>query len=92
MQSKDDALPAATFNRWKFKGGLAVGACILGEKNLRTRYNILNFPALFLTLVGLQICLPGRYYSIASAEKSVGKFKMIYRVLTLRFFLLKCML
>ena len=59
---------------------------------VRSRYNILNFPALFLALVGLPFCPPGRYCSTASAEKSAGKFKMLYRVLTLRFFLLKCML
>ena len=48
----------------------------LEHLKVRTRYNILNFPALFLALVGLPFCPPGRYYSTASAEKSTGKFKI----------------
>ena len=44
------------------------------------------------TFLALPFCTPGRYYSTAGAEKSAGKFKMFYRVLTLRFFLLKSML
>ena len=46
----------------------------------------------FLALVGLPFCPPGRYCSTASSEKRAGKFKMLYQVLTLRFFLLKSML
>ena len=50
------------------------------RKNLKvkTRYNILNFPALFSALVSLPFCPLGRYCWTASAEKSAGKFKMLY--------------
>ena len=58
------------------------------RKNLkvRTRYNILNFPALFLVLAVEQKGPGGQNGRPSIAEKSAGKFRMFYQVLTLRFF------
>ena len=58
------------------------------RKNLkvRTRYIILNFLHFFLASLGMSFCPPGSYCSTASSEKSAGKFKMLYQVLTLRLF------
>ena len=39
----------------------------------------------FLTLVGLPFCPPGRSCSSVSAEKSAGKFKILYRFLARKF-------
>ena len=49
------------------------------RKNLkvRTEYNILNFPALFLALVSLPFCPPGRYCWTVSAEKMCGKIQNV---------------
>ena len=61
------------------------------EKKLKvtTRYNILNFPALF-SVLAVEKQWPGGQNG--RPTKSAGKFKMLYRVLTLRFFLLKFIL
>ena len=51
-----------------------------------------EFSRPFFALVNLPFYPQVRYCSTATAEKSTEKFKMLYRILTLRFFLLKSML
>ena len=53
--------------------GFIVKSCHLNYLKVKTRYNILNFPALFSTVRPAIL-------STAIAEKSAGKFKMLYRV------------
>ena len=73
---------------------LTIRAWISKEKISKSELDttFLIFPHFFLPLVGLPFCPPGRYCSTAAAEKSAENFKILYPVLTLRFFLLKFML
>ena len=54
--------------------------------NSESLYNILNFLALFSALAVEQKGPGGQNGRPSIAEKSAGKFRMFYQVLTLRFF------
>ena len=61
------------------------------EKKSQSQNSIqqFEFPALCSALLGLPFCPPGAIARLpASTEKSARKFKMLYRVLNLRFFFL----
>ena len=69
---------------WNFAPKLNVRVYILGESQNSMQH--FEFSRTFLALVGLPFCPPGRYCSTATAQKSAGKFKMLYQILTLRVF------
>ena len=64
------------------------------RKNLkvRTQYNNFKFSRTFLALVAYYYARRAAIARLPVLKKSAVKFKMLYRVLTLRFFLLKWML